>query len=206
MLWAAALFLAALGLYWSTLAPGLLGLIDTPKFQFVRSILGVPHPPGYPLYILLSYWFSQLPFRTLAYRINLMSAVFGAMTVALVFLCGRQAGCGRAVSTIGAVGLGCGRLFWGTAVVAEVYTLHTALLAGILLSLMRWATTQSPWAYYTAIACIALSLGHHTTMVLLIPAFAAYVLLIDARYALQPRRLAIVPTLLILGLVPYPAP
>ena len=201
--WVVAVFVAALGLYWTTLAPGLIGLIDTPKFQFIGSILGVPHAPGYPVYVLLSHGFSHLPFGNLAYRINFMSAVFGALTVALIFLCGRQARCSRLVSAIGAIGLGCGQFFWSTALVAEVYTLHTALLAAIFLSLMRWATTRSATAYYTAVACVAVSIGHHTTMMLLAPAFAAYVLLVDARYALQPRRLAIALTVLILGLVPY---
>ena len=201
--WVVAVFLATLGLYWATLAPGLLGLIDTPKFQFVGSVLGVPHAPGYPVYVLLSYGFSHLPFGNLAYRINFMSAVFGALTVALIYLCGRQARCSRPISAIGAVGLGSGQLFWGASVVAEVYTLHTALLAAILLSLMRWATTRSATAYYTAVACVAVSVGHHTTMVLLAPAFAAYVLLVDARYALRPRRLALVFAVLTLGLVPY---
>lgn len=200
---ATTIFLTTLGLYWLTLAPGLVGLVDTPKFQFVGAILGVPHPPGYPLYTLLSYGFSQLPYGSLAYRINLMSAVFGALTAALVFLCGRRAGAGRLASGIGALGLACGQLFWSTAVVAEVYTLHTALLAAILLSLLSWAETRSATAYFAAVGCVALSVGHHTTMLLLAPTFAAYVLLIDARWALQPRRVVLTAGLLALGLVPY---
>lgn len=201
--WAAAVFLAALVLYWLTLAPGLLGLVDTPKLQFVGAILGVPHPPGYPLYVLLSHGFSYLPFGSLAYRINLMSALFGAVTVALVFLCCRRAGVGRIVSAVGSGGLASGPLFWSTAVVAEVYTLHTALLAAILLSLLSWAQTRSETTYFAAVGCVALSLGHHTTMLLLAPAFAAYVLLIDADFALRPRRLALAAGVLALGLVPY---
>ena len=190
-------------MYWLTLAPGLIGLVDTPKLQFVGAILGVPHPPGYPLYILLSHGFSHLPFGSLAYRINLMSAVFGAVTVALVFLCGRRAGAGRFASVVGSFGLACGPLFWSTAVVAEVYTLHTALLAAILLSLLSWAHTRSVTTYFAAVGFVALSLGHHTTMLLLGPAFAAYVLLIDSHFALRPRRLALTAGVLALGLVPY---
>ena len=200
---AAAAFLTALCLYWLTLAPGLVGLVDTPKLQFVGAILGVPHPPGYPLYVLLSYGFSHLPFGSLAYRINLMSAFFGALTVALVFLCGRRSGAGRLTSGIGAFGLAGGPLFWSTAVVAEVYTLHTALLAAIVLSLLNWSHTRSSTAYFAAVGCVALSLGHHTTMLLLAPAFAAYVLMVDPRFALQPRRVMAATGVLVLGLVPY---
>ena len=201
--WAAAVFLAALGMYWLTLAPGLIGLVDTPKLQFVGAILGVPHPPGYPLYIVLSHGFSHLPFGSLAYRINLMSAVFGAVTVALVFLCGRRAGAGRFASAVGSFGLACGPLFWSTAVGAEVYTIHTALLAAILLSLLSWAHTRSVTTYFAAVGFVALSLGHHTTMLLLGPAFAAYVLLVDSHFALRPRRLALTAGVLALGLAPY---
>ena len=201
--WALAVFLTALGLYWLTLAPGLIGIVDTPKLQFIGAILGVPHPPGYPLYVLLSYAFSHLPFGSLAYRINFMSAVFGAATVALVFLCGRRIGAGRIASGIGAVGLASGPLFWSTAVVAEVYTLHTALLAATLVSVLSWARTRSVTAYFTAVGCVALSVGHHTTMLLLGPSFAAYVLCVDARFALLPRRLVWTAALLVFGLVPY---
>jgi hypothetical protein len=46
---------AALVVYGRTLAPGLIALLDTPMFQFVGRVLGVPHNPGYPLYVMLTY-------------------------------------------------------------------------------------------------------------------------------------------------------
>ena len=46
---------AALVVYGRTLAPGLIALLDTPMFQFIGRVLGVPHNPGYPLYVLLTY-------------------------------------------------------------------------------------------------------------------------------------------------------
>ena len=135
---AAAMFLIALCLYWLTLAPGLIGLVDTPKFQFVGGILGVPHPPGYPLYVLLSHGFSHLPFGSLAYRINLMSAVFGALTVALVFLCGRRAGAGRLSSGIGAFGLAC-----------------AVPCSGLRLLWRRWAPSTLPFSRRVCFHCSA---------------------------------------------------
>ena len=134
-------------MYYMTLTPGLGGLVDAPKFQFIGAILGVPHPPGYPLYVLLSYGFSHLPFGSLAYRVNFMSAVWGAVTVGLLFLCARRAGCNRFTSAVAALGLGHGVTFWSVAVVAEVYTLTTVLLAATLLALLRWGQSRSHGAY-----------------------------------------------------------
>ena len=75
---------ASFALFLLTLAPGLIGLEDTPKFQFVGKVLGTAHNPGYPLYVVVSHVFGWLPFGNLGWRINLMSACFGALTVGLL--------------------------------------------------------------------------------------------------------------------------
>ena len=61
-------------------------------FQFIGRVLGVAHNPGYPLYILLTHAFSYLPIGSLAYRINLFSALCGAIAVWLMFLASRRLG------------------------------------------------------------------------------------------------------------------
>ena len=61
-------------------------------FQFIGRVLGVAHNPGYPLYVLLTYPIALLPIGSLPYRINLFSAVCGALAVALVFLVARRLG------------------------------------------------------------------------------------------------------------------
>ena len=85
--------LVAFGVYLRTLAPGLVGVLDTPMFQFIGRVLGVAHNPGYPLYVFLTFPFSYLPIGSLAYRINLFSALLGAIAVALTFLLARQLEC-----------------------------------------------------------------------------------------------------------------
>src|SRR6185503_20312631 len=72
--------LITFGVYLKTLFPGLGGGGDSAKFQYVGSVLGTPHPPGYPLYVLVSFCFAQIPFGTLAWRINAMSAFFATVT------------------------------------------------------------------------------------------------------------------------------
>src|SRR5690349_12233028 len=75
-----ALTLGALVLYTLTLAPSVMPG-DYAEFQFSAAILGVPHPTGYSLYILLGKLFTLLPFGDVAYRVNLSSAVYMAAAV-----------------------------------------------------------------------------------------------------------------------------
>src|SRR5688500_10781433 len=79
-----AVALFALGLYIRTLAPSVMPG-DYAEFQLCAAVLGVPHPTGYPLYIMLGKLFTLLPFGDVAYRVNLSSAVYMAGAVGLLF-------------------------------------------------------------------------------------------------------------------------
>jgi len=60
--------------------------LDSAELAAGAYTLGIVHAPGYPLYLLLGKAFSYLPFGDIAYRLNLMSAFFGALTVGLIYL------------------------------------------------------------------------------------------------------------------------
>jgi hypothetical protein len=201
--WATAAGAVALAAYVRTLAPGLVADVDSAMFQFVGRVLGVAHNPGYPLYVLLTHPVSYLPLGSLAYRINLFSALMGAVAVALVFLVARRLGCCRAASLAAALGLAFGRIFWSQAVVAEVYTLHAAIVAGVLLALLVWQETRRQAAYITAVALFAAGLGNHTTIVGFAPGIALFVLLVDRRFALRARTIALTAAILAAGLLQY---
>jgi tetratricopeptide (TPR) repeat protein len=79
------LFLCTLGLYYKTLAPTAT-LVDSGELISACRLLDIAHPPGTPLYVLIGHLFSRLPWRSVGWRLNLMSAVFAALTVAAVFL------------------------------------------------------------------------------------------------------------------------
>jgi hypothetical protein len=136
--WAAATGLTAFAVYLRTLAPGLVAVLDTPMFQFIGRVLGVAHNPGYPLYVLVTYPFSYLPLGSLAYRINLFSALCGALTVALVFLLARELACRRGVSAAAALGLAFGHIFWSQSIIAEVYTVIDAPVFMLPATTMLW--------------------------------------------------------------------
>ena len=200
---AAGAALVALGVYVRTLAPGLVGTPDAPLFQFVGRVLGVAHNPGYPLYVLLTFPFSYLPIGSLAYRINLFSALLGAIAVALTFFLARQLECGRLVALSAALGLAFGQVFWSQAVIAEVYTLHAAIVAGVLLLLIAWARTGRAACYYASVALFAAGLGNHTTLVGFAPGMAIFVLLTRPAFALRWRTVVTTVAILALGLLQY---
>ena len=73
-----------LTLFVITLRPDVGGTEDSPKFQFVGRVLGTSHSPGYPFYAIATWAFGWLPIGNLAYRINLFSAVCGALSCVVV--------------------------------------------------------------------------------------------------------------------------
>ena len=116
--------------YLYTIFPGVFMVGDAAKFTFVGKVLGIPHAPGYPLYVAVSHLFSYVPFGTLAYRMNVMSALLGATAVALLYLAGRTLGLERAVALCAALACGLGHAFWAKALYAKTYTLNAALVVG----------------------------------------------------------------------------
>jgi hypothetical protein len=203
VLWATAAGATALAVYVRTLAPGLTSDIDTAMFQFIGRVLGVPHNPGYPLYVLITYAFSYVPVGSLAYRINLFSALCGGLTVSLTYAVARRLGCRRVVSVVAALALAFGPVFWSQAVIAEVYTLDAVITAGMVLGMIAWRQTRRAGWYFAAVALFAAGLGNHTTIVGFAPGMALYAVLTDRRFVLRGRTLAATAGVLAAGLLQY---
>jgi Protein of unknown function (DUF2723) len=85
LLCAGAVFVATLLLYSWTLAPTVT-LIDSGELIVVAHGLGVAHPPGFPLWIILAHLASLVPLGNVAVRINFASALFAALASAMLTL------------------------------------------------------------------------------------------------------------------------
>lgn len=168
--------LAAFVVYMLTLAPTVYGF-DSAELATGAYSLGIVHATGYPLYLLLGKLFTLLPIGDVAYRVNLLSAAFGAGTVGLLVAVARRLGC-RPLTAVAAAGLfAFSNYFWQMAVVAEVYTLHTFGLALSLWALLAWHHDGRAGYLQLFTFVYALSLGNHMSGVLFAPAFAGYLLL-----------------------------
>jgi len=166
-------FLLGMGLYVRTLAPGLL-LGDSGEFQVLASTLGIAHNTGYPIYLLLGKLLSWLPFQTIAYKVNLLSALAAALTLSEVYLIGRHLTGKRLLSLVGSLILGVNAIFWWQAVIAEVYTPAAAFVGGVLLLVILWGKTSRPGYLFSAGLVGGLSLGIHTLVALVAPAVLLY--------------------------------
>ena len=166
------------------------GAADTFEFQVVAPQLGIAHPTGYPLYLLLGKLFSLLPPGTVAWRLNLASAVYGVAAATLVFRLALDL-LGRPLAALaGAVVLGLVPIYWSQAIVAEVYTLHALVVAAALWLMARLLGDRSGWplpaparrkAIVALMFVIGLGLTNHLTTVFLLPPAAVTIALVLAQ-------------------------
>ncbi len=78
-------FTIFLWIYWRTSCPTIFWW-DSAEFVAAIATLGIPHPPSFPLYILLGKAFSFLPVFSLSLKLNLLSGIFSALSLAIFFL------------------------------------------------------------------------------------------------------------------------
>lgn len=175
---------------------------DSGEFQLVAALLGVAHPPGYPLYTMAGHLFIRLvPIGTPALRLNLMSVPMAVVTLLWLAratrLWARHLGASPRLARMGglaaALALGSATTFWAQATIANIRmpTLFFAALA--LYALARFATDvpgTSTGARHILLLALALGLGigHHPSLAFVGVFFLLYLLSLDPYLVLQPRR------------------
>lgn len=143
---------------------------DSGEFLAAAATLGVAHPSGYPLLVLLGHAFSWLPFGGLAFRINLIAVVCGAATVALIFSIARRLGAGSLPAAIAAITLAFNPLFWEWSLAIEAFPLNNLLAAALIYCLVRWEGEPARKGFLAGAAlCAGLGAANHLTIVFLIP-------------------------------------
>ncbi len=187
-----ATFIISLTVYVLTLQPTL-GLEDSGELIVASDYLGVPHPPGYPIWTLLT-WFFQWVFHSVtfhghpnpAWAVNLFSAVAGAAACGVLALLISRSGMDllrsmkkeskmlgekteslfcAAAGISGGLLLAFGQGMWSQAVIAEVYTLNILFQSLVLLFLYRWMVEpqKSHWLLLCAFT-FGLGITNHQTL------------------------------------------
>ncbi len=167
-------FCVAFLVYFFTAAPTIYNL-DSAELTTAAATGGIVRATGYPLYLILGNLWARLPLGDVGFRLNLFSAFNGALTLALADRILQRWGV-RFWAALGAVGLlATSTFFWGMALIAEVYTLHTALMAGLILALLRWKEQPSLGRLALVGLLGGLSMGNHAATVLLVPGALLFV-------------------------------
>ncbi len=190
-------FLVSFGIYLKTMAPTA-SFWDCGEFIACSYILGIAHPPGSPLYIMIGRIFSVIPFfDQIAARINLLSVLTSALAVWLTYvvivkLTGRWVReelslwlrLGRyAAGIAGSFFVAFSMTFWSSAVEAEVYGLSMFLMMLILYLALTWMDNRNTAKGDRLLILIAflalLSTGIHMTVFLVLPAVFLLIILTD---------------------------
>lgn len=186
-------FSLSFALYLHTLASTVLPA-DSGEFQLVSYLLGIAHPPGYPLYTMLGKLSTFVSVGDAAHRVNLMSALFAALTLALVCRTVRTAMSSRWGGAVAVIALGAAPTFWAQATTANIRSLAALLTSLLLFALVYYARTKK--SVYLILFGLAFGLGvtHHGSLAFLALPFLAFLLttspslLTDVRLLLKPLR------------------
>jgi hypothetical protein len=191
---------------------------DSGEFIATSHVLGIPHPPGTPLYVLVGRLFSLLPFATVAWRVNWLSSLASALAVLFTFLLtvhllrlcqGRErTDADEIVAWTGGVAAAgfaaFSDTFWVNAIEAEVYALSSLMQVVILYLGVRWweglgrgeGDNRLLAAWYLCFLCVGIHLGTFLVM----PSLVLLVLMVSPRSLFSARNLAWAVVLAVAGL------
>jgi len=171
---------------------------DSGEFISTSYILGIPHPPGTPLYVLIGRLFTLFPIGTVASRVNFLSALSSALVALFSYLiivdfAGRlRRREGDAIDrwlaiaggAAGAFFIAFSRTFWDNAIEAEVYALSSLVMVLCVWLVLKWersgesAETRNHGFLLLIGYLLFVAIGIHMGSMLVAPALFLYVLLI----------------------------
>ncbi|MGI4789835.1 MAG: protein O-mannosyl-transferase family [Janthinobacterium lividum] len=151
---------------------------DCAELATVVVTMGIPHPTGYPLYCLLGKaWTLLLPMGSLVWRLNVMSAFFGALAVACCYGFARALALPRPLALMAAGLLAFTYTFWQQCLITETYSLAAFFTCLLLFLAARWkANGQRPKDLRLFAVAYGFTLTSHQTNTLFLPGFIAFIL------------------------------
>jgi hypothetical protein len=222
--WGLLLFLFFLAIYALTICPTVFWW-DSGEFIANIAVLGIPHRPGFPIYILLGKFFSFLPFLNIALKVNFLSALFSASSLLFLYFAFLEilnvffpkTEQKKTQTIIAATAfllvLGLSYSFWIQAVRAEVYSLGVLFFALLLFLSLRYLRTLNPKYIYLFFFVFGLGLGnHHLSLLSTMPALFFLLLGSSTHHksafynrlsVINPRRFPVSLLLFLLGLSVY---
>jgi Protein of unknown function (DUF2723) len=207
--------LGVLALYVVTLAPTT-AMWDASEYITAAYTLGIPHPPGNPLFVLLGRVASLLPFGGVAYRVNLLAALCSALAAGIWFLVAERVlaqwiavpWVRRVGSVLAAVLSATAFTVWNQSVVNEkVYTVSLAFFAVVSWLTVLWCDDPDGRRADRILVLVAYLIGlgytNHPAGFLVAPAVATAVLVRRPGTVLRWRLVTAAALALVFGLTPF---
>ncbi|MHB2025782.1 MAG: tetratricopeptide repeat protein [Elusimicrobiota bacterium] len=162
------IFFAFFALYVATAFPALAPYRDAGEMAASAYTLGVSHPTGYPLYILLGRAINLIPLGNPAYRLMLLSALAAAAALAVI-----EAFLENSFGIIPALGavalLGLNSDFWAVAQVQEMYSISVLFAAMLLAAALKLRRVYAEKFWLSFALFFGLFLANRLDLVLLAP-------------------------------------
>ncbi len=138
---------------------------DSGELATAVATLGIPHPSGYPLYVLLGkLWTAVVPVGTVAFRLSLFSAAAAALACALMYRLARRLGVSVASALLAATLLAASESFWSQANIQRVYALNAVFVVLATGAALSWYRLRSAGAFGLTCFVCALGATSHTFM------------------------------------------
>lgn len=197
-------FLISFAVYFYTLAPTVT-MEDCGELATAGAYLGVPHPPGYPIWTMLVWIFTKVfSFVTFrgqpnpAWSIALASAVFGSLAsgVTAMLICrsgqdiisqlkSRTQHISQSTENIfcwvggvtGSLLFAFSPVNWSQSVIVEAYTLNSLFLALVMILAYVWIKRQSNRTLVILSFVFGVGLTNYQALLLMLPALVILVLL-----------------------------
>lgn len=189
--------------YFLTLEPDL-GLEDSGELAVGSFYAGIPHPPGYPIWTIYTWFWTLLPFKNIAWRVALGEATGGAVAAGLLGLLvsrgssmmmegiaelknidrrWESAICVVAGFVAGTL-LGFNGYMWSQSIIVEVYSFSVLSMMGVLLFLLRWLYAPHQHRYlYLAFFMHGICFNNHQSLLVIALGMEVFILVVEPKLA-----------------------
>ncbi|MBN2123057.1 MAG: DUF2723 domain-containing protein [Deltaproteobacteria bacterium] len=155
---------------------------DAAEMQVLAWQPGIAHSIGYPFYVWIAGVSRFLPFGDIAHRVNILSAIFCAASLFLLYrlafrLCSGSLPLRTAGAATAAFSYGFSYTLWDVSLYANMYSLQVFVSLGVVCLSMLWTETGRRAYLYTAAFLYGTMAGIHLTIVGLLPALALLILI-----------------------------
>lgn len=143
---------------------------DTGDFIAASIVMGVAHPPGYPLFTLLGFLLTRINIFTPAFMVGLVAAFSSSFSVLIFYLISLKLSKSKLISSISSLILAFNLLFWFYGEIAEVFSLNVLFSLVLIFLAILFSEKNKNKLFFLLSFAAGLSLTNHHTVILIFPA------------------------------------
>jgi len=154
---------------------------DTSWYMIELPQMDLLPPTGYPIFSLIGKLFSLIPLGPLALRLNLISAVFGSLTILFLFLAINKLVKNFYISLVASFSFAFAYPYWSYANRLEFDTLNSFFIALLLFAIFKYREEASRRNLYFCFFSLGFLLTNHPIAFFIMPAFLIMVIVLNPK-------------------------